>query len=520
MFLLECVWVPVSVCGYLWLCASLPNSRYFWFDVFTNAQHAQQLARPFTWWQHVFAENVRRIGRTVVVLEWERPRPLTRVWCLWEITSTLLAPTARLDIAMSEAHEAAFQAALTKDFGALVNQLCAVDVAKAQATQPSDRDAIFNAVESSVGFDGVNTKVLSAMREWMSACGAAAVAGLACPADEVPGTDLHMALACLLRDHGRLETAGDMFRRALGCLEPSLGPAHPKVLNCLAQYGLCLRLHGKNDAAEEVLVRAVEGRCAVLGEEHVDTLTAKNSLAAVFTRLGRRDAARDLFKQVLEGRKRVLGDAHVDTLLVAHNYALLIMEADPAGAEQLLRHVLAARREVLGEFHPDTTGTVGALGILLRKTNRLEEAEPLYHLSYKGKVRVLGERHPDTLSALFNLGILQSAKHEFSAAEETFSEVARRRFETLGSHSRDALRSLVALADVQKDAGKVAQAEATLQHVLALCSEAPPSTSANLESVRVSASEALAALGTLPPEEGAPAPTPTPAQAAPAPAPA
>jgi hypothetical protein len=72
-----------------------------------------------------------------------------------------------------------------------------------------------------------------------------------------------------------------MFRRALGCLEPSLGPAHPKVLNCLAQYGLCLRLHGKNDAAEAVLVRAVEGRCAVLGEEHVDTLTAKNSLAAV-----------------------------------------------------------------------------------------------------------------------------------------------------------------------------------------------------------------------------------------------
>ena len=57
---------------------------YFWVDLVVNDQFAAP-SRPFAWWQTVFRESVERIGHTVVALEWENPRPLGRIWCLWEM---------------------------------------------------------------------------------------------------------------------------------------------------------------------------------------------------------------------------------------------------------------------------------------------------------------------------------------------------------------------------------------------------------------------------------------------------
>ena len=47
---------------------------YFWLDVLVNNQHKAG-NRPFEWWQTVFKDNVKNIGHTALILEWETSRP-------------------------------------------------------------------------------------------------------------------------------------------------------------------------------------------------------------------------------------------------------------------------------------------------------------------------------------------------------------------------------------------------------------------------------------------------------------
>ena len=65
-----------------------PEKIYFWFDIFSNNQHKTK-SRDFTWWQTVFRDNIGRLKKTLLVLEWEDPKPLGRAWCLWEMVSTV-----------------------------------------------------------------------------------------------------------------------------------------------------------------------------------------------------------------------------------------------------------------------------------------------------------------------------------------------------------------------------------------------------------------------------------------------
>ena len=58
-----------------------PTPTVFWFDIFSNNQHKAP-NREFTWWQTVFRDNIGKLKRTLLVLEWDDPKPLTRAWCL------------------------------------------------------------------------------------------------------------------------------------------------------------------------------------------------------------------------------------------------------------------------------------------------------------------------------------------------------------------------------------------------------------------------------------------------------
>ena len=65
-----------------------PVPTFFWFDIFSNNQH-KTAARDFSWWQTVFRDNIGKLKKTLLVLEWDNPKPLTRAWCLWEMVSTV-----------------------------------------------------------------------------------------------------------------------------------------------------------------------------------------------------------------------------------------------------------------------------------------------------------------------------------------------------------------------------------------------------------------------------------------------
>ena len=51
---------------------------YFWFDIFSNSQHKSS-GRKYEWWIDCFREAIGRFGRTLLVLEWDNPIPLSRI---------------------------------------------------------------------------------------------------------------------------------------------------------------------------------------------------------------------------------------------------------------------------------------------------------------------------------------------------------------------------------------------------------------------------------------------------------
>ena len=115
-------------------------------------------------------DNIGKLKKTLLVQEWDNPKPLTRAWCLWEMVSTVNTGSD-FQVLMSPKNHESFSDALVKEFDSLIYKTCNVDLAKAEAFNASDRDNIFKAVEASAGFAKVNQQVIGIMREWMAQSG-------------------------------------------------------------------------------------------------------------------------------------------------------------------------------------------------------------------------------------------------------------------------------------------------------------------------------------------------------------
>ena len=75
-------------------------------------------------------------------------------------------------------------------------------------------------------------------------------------------------------------------------------------------------------------------------------------------------------------------------------------------AEPLLRRVLEMDETALGGQHPIVAIRLNNLALLLRDTNRIEEAEPLLRRALQIDEAVLGDQHPTVAKNLNNLGML------------------------------------------------------------------------------------------------------------------
>jgi len=106
-----------------------PTPTVFWFDIFSNNQHKAP-NREFSWWQTVFRDNIGKLKKTLLVLEWDDPKPLSRVWCLWEMVSTV-DTRSEFHVLMSSRNHYSFATALVNDFDNVVFKTCNVDLKSA-----------------------------------------------------------------------------------------------------------------------------------------------------------------------------------------------------------------------------------------------------------------------------------------------------------------------------------------------------------------------------------------------------
>jgi tetratricopeptide (TPR) repeat protein len=72
-------------------------------------------------------------------------------------------------------------------------------------------------------------------------------------------------------------------------------------------------------------------------------------------------------------------------------------------AEAMDRQTLEIRRRVLGPEHPETLMAMAELAVTLDDSHRYAEAEKLYRAALSIQLRVLGPEHPGTALTRYNL---------------------------------------------------------------------------------------------------------------------
>ena len=100
----------------------------------------------------VSLQNVVKVTNKVllVMTPWSNPRPLGRVWCLWEILQAVkLKATIRMALPSKE--QDAFMLALQTKYDDVEKTLASIDVHNANAAVESDKWMIFAEIERSLG---------------------------------------------------------------------------------------------------------------------------------------------------------------------------------------------------------------------------------------------------------------------------------------------------------------------------------------------------------------------------------
>jgi tetratricopeptide (TPR) repeat protein len=435
--------------------ASAPQT-VFWFDLFSNPQHGTS-DRPFEWWKGCFRDSIQRIGHTLLVLEWEDPKPLTRAWCVWEMASSV---GKHLEVVMSPLQAERFEGALVSEFDSLVKKLCAVDVERAEAFHPSDRDRILTAVKETVGANKVNEMVAGEMREWMAGAGMAALGRVA--PEERATSSLLDAVARLFKMEGKLGEAEVLLREAADVRTRVLGPEDPSSVESRFALANVLYLQGKVGESEPLYREVLDFRRRTRGPDDAHTLTSIGNLANVFYSQGKLDEAEPLYRETLEGRRRVLGPDHTEFFDSLNNLANLLDDkpgGSPVEAEALYREALEGYKRVVGRDHPETLDIANNLAGLLKAQGRLEEAELLYGEALEGYRRVLGPDHPNSIFILNNLAGLLKALGKLGEAAPMYREALERGRRILGPDNTNTLIFLTNCAAASKDLGKPGEAE-------------------------------------------------------------
>lgn len=384
------------------------GKAFYYFDLLIVNQHSQGEVVPFEVLRDEFANSVRAIGRTLLILRWADPIPLKRAWCVFEMGTTL-AVGASLKVLTPPSDVAAFKSALEHDFDSITGKTCHVDVEQAGARMPSDLENIRRVIVEGGGYLKTNQLVIQAMKGWMVEEGYAALQAMR--KDERGTSSLISNLATLLRDQDRLGEAEPLCREALTASRRSLGDESPVTLVAISNFASLLAAQGKLQEAEPLCREVVAASRRVQGDTDPTTLAAVTNLADVLRQRGATGEALPLYQEGLRGCRQVLGDHHTSTLLAMVGLANVLDETKEWGeAEALYREALGAYRELYGEGHPDTQVATYNLAELLNKRGQKEEAVTLFRREYEVARRVHGEDHQSTLQSARNLKLLLGQK--------------------------------------------------------------------------------------------------------------
>lgn len=204
--------------------------------------------------------NSRPCVEMLVVFEsWSLPRPLSRVWCNYEMLLALQAEV-KITIGLTSDQNLSLLKAMGDDVESVLKTVGNLDIENASATMGSDRITIFNLIRSQIGFQKMNSSIQEYIHNW-----------------------------CL--------EAGNAELQSMTSEEKVLSP----LIEGLARY---YQGRGKHRIALPLLQNALNGKTKFLGVDDPKTCTTKRSLIVLYNILERYEDAKILQQELLKTKQR------------------------------------------------------------------------------------------------------------------------------------------------------------------------------------------------------------------------
>lgn len=266
---------------------------------------------------------------------------------------------------------------------------------------------------------------------------------------------------------GALRRVGD-FDEALKAAEDAadragrlLGENHVESLLTRELAAIVLADRKEFQEAERRQRAILDQGRRVLGEEHANTLDFRHNLGTTLLHAERFDEAEAVLRYAADDHVRVLGYRHANTRSVQRSHAEALVGLQRAEeAEAVLRRLLDGELGLEQLPRLSISETRVALGKVLGRTGRHDEAVEQFTHAWQTRRAVLGADAPRTLSAMLLLGSDLVKLERYEEARDLLEAVARSRERVLGVENRATLWSRMWLGDALEGLGQSEDAAA------------------------------------------------------------
>ena len=143
------------------------NEVVIWFDLFSANHHIPVASKDFTWWLNTYKAGITRIGHTVLVITGD-PLPLSRLWCLFEIHSSIETNSV-FEVAMTESDHNGFIKDVAHNYEAMNRMIQSIDITSSEARYTHEKELLLTYIGTNTKTDErlINKQISNLLHKWV-----------------------------------------------------------------------------------------------------------------------------------------------------------------------------------------------------------------------------------------------------------------------------------------------------------------------------------------------------------------
>jgi tetratricopeptide (TPR) repeat protein len=395
-----------------------PKRTYVWICCFCNNQHRISEGEvPFEEFRKTFYGTVTGVGTVWSMMSpWNKPKYLTRVWCIFELYVANDDDGVTSNIIMPQMEKENMIEALG-DIDNLFNALSNTRIENAEASLPEDKKNILALIEGTVGYTEFNITVNVLIRDWISSVLFSVVeADKGGSLNASDAADYAIKLFDIARALEKMDFPDDalkIYQRCLTIREKSLGKDHPDTATTYNNIGFVLKSKGEYEDALKMYNKCLTIQEKSLGKDHPYTATTYSNIGLVLDTKGEYDEALEMYNKCLTIQEKSLGKDHPSTANTYNNIGkVLDNKGEYEDALKMYNKCLTIEEKSLGKDHPTTATTYNNIGLVLKSKGEYDEALKMYNKCLTIREKSLGKDHPDTAATYRNIGLVVKSKGE------------------------------------------------------------------------------------------------------------